>query len=256
VRTLILTLTAVAALALPASALATTETASAGGVTATLSFTNGPGINTTNETLTITAPNMATYHQTVPHNGCFKVCSPLGTKGAVHVVDLYGDGEYEVVLDLFTGGASCCGLEQVYVPSASIGSWVMSYRNFGQDGGKLEKVSGKELFLSGDNAFECEFTDCAATVLPIQIVSFTGDAFHVVTKSYPALIKKDAAQWLRYWAKYPANAEGLVPAWAADEDNLGLQKTVATKLAGWVKEGQLTQSFVNSLQRFLKKHGY
>jgi hypothetical protein len=250
VRTLILTLAALAALTLPATASAASESASA-------SYSNGPGIETTNETLTITAPGMSTYDEAVPSTGCFKVCSPASTSGAVHVLDLYGDGEYAVVLDLFTGGASCCGLEQVYVPSASIGSWVLTSHNFGQDGAKIEKVKGAYLFVSGDTWFSCAFTDCAGSVLPLQLFDFSGDAFHNVTKHYPSLIKKDAAEWWRYFAKRPsANPEGLLPAWAADEDNLGKQAQVARELAGLVKEGVLTQSFVTQLERFLKKHGY
>jgi hypothetical protein len=258
VRNLILILISLAALAIPATATAsaTSQSASAGGYTATLSYPGGPGIETTSETLTITQGGTTLYDEPVPAKGCYKVCSPGVTKGAVQVLDLYGDGEYEVVLSLFTGGASCCGLDDVYVPSAAVGSYVITTHNFGQDGARVEKVAGKYVFLSGDNAFECEFTDCAGTALPLQVFDFVGDAFHNVTKSHPALIRKDATTWWKYFAKDQSDAIGILPAWAADEDNLGLQKTVSSRLDGLVKEGELTAKFVKTLQAFLKKHGY
>ena len=79
--------------------------------------------------------------------------SPVTTEPAVQVADLYGDGEYLVVLNLFTGGADCCGIVQVYAPSAAVGSWVMTERNFGESGAKLVDEGGHEVFMSGDDAF-------------------------------------------------------------------------------------------------------
>jgi hypothetical protein len=244
-----------AVLVLPGAAAAKSYSAHAGGVTATLSFTDGPGITTKNERLTITAPGMPTYDQPVPAQGCFKVCSP-GNQPVVQVADLYGDGEYAVVLDLWSGGADCCGIEQVYVPSASIHSWVLSTRNFGNYGARLVSLSGHEVFLSGDNAFYCTFAACAASGLPIQIWSFTEDAFHNVTRSYPKLIAKDAAFWLKTYDKNISEGQGLIAAWAADEDELGLSATVRTVLQLQVADHHLTQRFVAQLEAFLQHHGY
>lgn len=240
----------------PGAASATTETASAGGVSATLSFRNGPGIETKNERLSITAPGMAAYDEPVPSKGCFKVCSPASPKHAVHVLDLYGDGEYAVVLDLFTGGASCCGLEDVYVPSASIGTWVVTTHNFGQDGARIETLSGRIVFVSGDNAFSCEFNYCAADGLPLQIFDFTGDAFHNVTRSYPEQIAKDAAFWWKSYVKYPKNATGLLPPWAADEYDLGRSAYANRRLEAQVAKHRISAGFVKRLEAFLKRHGY
>lgn len=246
---------ATGALALPATAGATSFTASAGGVKATLSYSGGPGITTRDERLTITAKGMPTYDKLVSATGCAKVCSPIA-KQPLQVVDLYGDGEQAVVLNLFSGGADCCGIEQVYVPSASIGSWVLTTRNFGEDGARIAKENGHEVFLSGDSAFYCTFTFCYASGLPLQVESFTGDAFHDVTKQYPSLIRSDAAKWLKTYYAKPSQGEGVIAAWAADDDNLGLQATVATVLQRQIADKHLTVRFVQQLQAFLKKHGY
>lgn len=253
--TLAITVAAVCVL-LPGVAAAKSFTAAAGGVTATLSYLHGPGPETTDERLQITAPGLPAYDQPVPAEGCFKVCGPVGTQPPVQVVDLYGDGQYEVVLNLFTGGASCCGIEQVYAPSSAVRSWVLTERNFGQDGTKLVEEAGKEVFLSGDNAFSCTFADCAQSGLPLQVFSFTGEAFHNVTKRYPELIARDAQQWLKAYYHEPRQGQGLIAAWAADEDNLGLEDTVSTVLERQYTDGNLTLAFVRHLQAFLKKHGY
>ena len=254
-RPLIATLAVLAALIVPAVASAASQTASAGGVTATLSYQGQVGPELQHETLTITAPGMATYSEPVPAQGCFNVCDPASAH-SVHVLDLYGTGEELVVLDLFTGGASCCGMEDVYVPSASIGTWVVTSRNFGQDGAGIEQLGGQWRFLSGDNAFACEFSFCAATPLPLRVWSFTADAFHDLTRQYPALIRRDAAQLWRLYQRHLEDGAGVIAAWAADEDHLGLQQRVATVLAQQVGEHHITASFVRQLQRFLKRHGY
>ena len=170
-RTTLAILLAAIGLTLPAAAAAKSFTAKAGGVTATLSYANGPGIETTDERLEITAKGMPTYDEAVPAKGCFKVCSPIALQ-PVQVVDLYGDGEEAVVLNLFSGGADCCGIEQVYVPSSAVGSWVLSWRNFGVDGAKVADENGHEVFLSADNAFYCTFTFCYASGLPLQVESY------------------------------------------------------------------------------------
>jgi hypothetical protein len=257
VRTAIVIAALVASLiAAAAPAAAKSITASAGHVTATLSFAHGPGPLTTDERLQITAPGMATYDEPVPAKGCFKVCSPVVTEPAVQVADLYGDGEYLVVLNLFTGGADCCGIVQIYAPSAAVGSWVLTERNFGESGAKLVDLGGHERFISGDDAFACAFIDCAQSGLPLQVFSFTGEAFHDVTTSYPALITKDANVWAKAYDANPKQGQGVIAAWAADEDNLGHEATVTSTLARQVKSGNLTAAYVSGLQAFLRKHGY
>jgi hypothetical protein len=250
-------LIAVLGLALAASALATTIGASAGGVSATLSYVGGPGITTKHERLTISRLGSVVYDRPVPSKGCFKVCGP-GDKNPVHVADLYGDGGEDVVLDLFSGGADCCTIEQVYVPSSAVNSYVLDQRNFGEAGAVLKDIgpSGRPEFVSANDAFYCQFTDCAASGLPLQIFEFSAERFVDVTRQHPKLIAVDAGNWIKLYYKHPADNAGLIAAWAADEDNLGLEATVRTVLQLQTADGHLKASFVRALQRFLKKHGY
>jgi hypothetical protein len=256
-RRAILTAVLAAVLMAPASALATTNTASAGGVEATLSYSGGPGITTKNERLTIEQNGKVVYNEAVPSKGCFKACSP-DEKNPVHVVDLYGDGSEDVVLDLFSGGADCCTIEDVYVPSAAVHSYVLDTRNFGEAGATLANIGpdGRPEFVSANNAFYCTFTACAASGLPLQILEFSGERFIDVTKLHPKLVAADASRWIKLYYKYLSNGSGLIAAWAADEDNLGLEPTVSTVLHLQVADHHLKANFVASLQRVLKQHGY
>jgi hypothetical protein len=235
----------------------TTATASAGGVTATLSYRDGPGITTKDERLTISQNGHIVYRQAVPARNCFKACSPDG-KHPVHVVDLYGDGGEDVVLDLFSGGADCCTIEQVYVPSAAVNSYVLTQRNFGEAGAVLEDIGpkGRPEFVSGNGAFYCQFTFCAASGLPLQIFEFSAERFIDVTSQHPRLIAADASDWIKLYYKHPAEGQGVIAAWAADEENLGLGATVNTVLQLQTADGHLKAAFVRTLLSFLKKHGY
>jgi hypothetical protein len=204
----------------------------------------------------ITAPHRSRYDKPVPSTDCFHVCAPLVPGHPVQVLELYGNGQYAVVLSLFSGGASCCGVDDVYVPSASIGSWVVTTHNFGQYGARIRRIDGHEVFLSGDSAFDCEFASCAASGLPIQVFAFSGDAFHNLTRRYPALIRADARMWLRAYQRFPGQGQGLLAAWAADEDNLGQGRAVGTELRRLVAEHHVSKAFVRELQGFLRRHGY
>jgi hypothetical protein len=257
-RAIVLSILALA-LATPGSALAasTVSYASAGGVTAALSYSGGPGITTEDERLKITQNGSVVYDQAVPAKGCFRVCGP-GDKEPIHVSDLYGDGSEDVVLDLFSGGADCCTIEQVYVSSAAVNSYVMDEHNFGEAGAVLKDIGpgGRPEFVSGNKAFYCQLTFCAASGLPLQIFEFTEEKFVDVTKQHPKLITADAARWIKLYYKDPTAGQGLIAAWAADEDNLGLQANVRTVLQLQTADGHLKASFVETLQRFLKRHGY
>jgi hypothetical protein len=197
------------------------------------------------------------YDEAVPAKDCFKVCGP-DDKHPVHVADLYGDGGEDVVLDLFSGGADCCTIEQVYVPSLAGNSYVLDQRNFGEAGALLKDIgpSGRPEFVSANDAFYCQFTDCAASGLPLQILEFGDDRFIDVTRQHPKLVAADAGYWLKLYYKNSTDDMGLIAAWAADEDNLGLEATVRTVLQLQTADGHLKASFVTGLQRFLKKHGY
>ena len=256
-RRLILLAALLTALLAPACALAAKATGSAGGISATLSYKGGPGITTHDERLTISRDGKVVYDQALPATGCFKVCSPEG-KNPVKVADLYGDGSEDVVLTLFSGGADCCTLDDVFVHSSAVSSYVLDQHNFGEAGALLKDIGphGIPEFVSADPAFYCQFTSCAASGLPLQIFRFVGERFVNVTTQHPTLITADAAKWLKAYRQNLKNGDGLIAAWAADEYNLGRQAAAGAELRQQVAARHLTKTFVASLERFLIKHHY
>jgi hypothetical protein len=262
--------------AAPAPALATskTQTSSAGAVTATFSFTVTSKGTYPAKLLTISRAGQIVYHQPVGWRYCGsnaaaqKYCAPGGqgsALGSVHVVDLNHTGEPNVVLDLYTGGAHCCSVEEVFSFDPGTGTYVHTDRNFGDPGERIVDLNhdGRHQFLTADDAFAYAFTDYADSGLPIEILTFTAGHFADVTRSYPKLIAKDAAQYLTAFRHHLGDGDGLIAAWAADEYRLGRRALVSSVLATELRAGHLRsqgwpsgRKFVAALNKFLRQHGY
>jgi hypothetical protein len=267
---LVFLVTVVALLTLSASAWAeTSQTASAGGVTATFSY-SGSGITVSNPNLRIIRGGQPSYDQPVYSPQCGNQCGP-GAFGAhqssVRVIRLAAGGQPDVILELFSGGANCCFTDQVFSYSGATHSYVKTEQDFASAGAQLRRLGSARRwrFLSGDDAFKYEFTDGADSADPIQIWSFSGLAFHNVTRSYPKLIAADAARWLKLFTHHISNGVGLIAAWAADEELLGHDKLVQSTLAAETRHGDLRDGdnggatgrrFITKLNRLLRQLGY
>ena len=265
--------TALSLLAAPA-ALATTQTAQSGNVTATFTF-SGSYPNFTGLHLTIAQGSTVFYDEPVASKPCGSYCapgSPSGTQASVHALDLEHDGQPDVVLDLYSGGAHCCSIEQIFSFDPGTMTYAMTQHDFGDPGAEIVDLrhNGRYEFLTADDAFAYEFTDFAASGLPIQILTFSDQHFFNVTRHYPKLIARDAARWLKAFngmarRHYP-DSVGVVAAWAADEELLGHVKLVSSFLAKQLKAGNLNSAlspeepggakFVARLRKFLRTHGY
>ncbi len=260
--------------ALVSSAGAATETVTAAGLTVTYSY-HGSSPLTLSSHLKIERGGRVLYDAAVTSKWCGSECSPnviASAKKVVHIVNLQPGGSPSVVLDLYTGGAHCCSVEQVYAFSATSSKVHKTERDFGDPGARLERLGagGSFDFVSADDDFAYAFTDFAASGLPIQVLSFSNGSFHNVTRSFPRLITRDALQWMSAFtaqsSDHYADSVGVVAAWAADEDMLGHSTTVARFLATQSAAGHLKSElnpttlgghrFVVALQRFLRRNGY
>jgi hypothetical protein len=253
------------ALVIPAVAQAKTETVTSGGVTASFTY-HKASLGYKNLSLTISRGGTVLYNAPVKAAGCGTLCWPGNLAGgkSVHVVDLEHNGGRDVVLDLFSGGANCCVIDQVFYPSGS--TYKVATRYFGNASGALSDLrhNGHLEFRSGNPVFFGRFTDDAASGFPIQILTFRSGRFHDVTRSYPGLIAKDAKEWLKAFTHHYDDGEGLIAAWAADEYMLGRKKQANQYLNTQAKAGHLRSpitslkghKFVVALQKFLKKQGY
>ena len=268
-----LTVAAVCLAAAPA-ALATTQTAHAGIVTATFTF-QGKVPNFHGLRLTIARGGTVVYDQPVVAKACATLCWPgpiTGGRTAVQVVDLEHTGDPDVVLDLYSGGAHCCNVVQVFSYDPGTMTYGEAERDFGDPDARIVDLrhNGRFEFLTADDSFAYAFTDFAASGLPIEILTFAGGHFTDVTRGYPALVAKDARFWLKAFdglaSDHYSDSVGVIAAWAADEDLLGNSRFVGTYLEKQLKLGHLTvpagsfspggKRFITHLMRFLRNHGY
>jgi hypothetical protein len=253
---------------------AATQTVKEEGLAATFTY-HGTSPLSQNPHLEITQDGKVVFDQPVSSLWCGKECSPnviAGARNVVHIVRLQRLGPPSVVLDLYSGGAHCCAIEQVYSFEANSARIHKTEHDFGDPGVQLVKLGagGSYDFLSANDVFAYAFTDFAASGLPIEILSFSGDAFHNVTRSFPGLIAKDAKQWMSAFdqqaSSHYQDSVGVVAAWAADEDMLGHSASVARFLAHQAQAGHLNSAlspvtssgrkYVVALQKFLRQNGY
>src|SRR5262249_6124187 len=160
------------------------------------------------------------------------------------VADLDGDGEPEVEVDLYSGGAHCCYLLYVYRWNGSL--YAAQQLDTASAGYKQRDLDGDGLpeWVSGDPRFEYLFTSFAASASPLRIYDYSDGRFVAVTDAYPGLVRKDAAMWWRVYRRRPSNEDqdnrGLLAAWAADMCALGQSAKVWPALDAAHRAGKLT----------------
>lgn len=259
-------LTALAVAATAASAKTTTQSASSGDVRATFTF-SGTAPQIKDMRLKITRAGHLVYDHAVSSRACGKLCEPGGFgahPSSVRVVDLQGNRQPDVILELFSGGADCCFVDQVFSLEPG-GTYAATEHDFLYSAPKITHLGSKWRFVSADGNFLCTFTDCADSGEPVQIWSFESHRFINVTRSYPHLISVDAAKWMRLFRSHLSNGVGLIAAWAADEELLGHNRLVQSTLAadaakGVLLDGDLGQAtgtrFVAKLNKLLRKLHY
>lgn len=250
------------------SARATTVTAQSGDVTATFSYA-GRQIPYRDLRLTISQSGHVLYNQLVASSSCAQYCSPgaLGPhQSALRVLDLESDGQPDVALALFTGGAHCCFVDQVYSYDPGTMTYAKTEQDFQNSGADLRQVNGRYVFVSANNDFYYKYASFAYSGAPIQIFRFSGGRFLDHTRSYPSLIKADAALWWKAFTHSYSQGEGLIAPWAADEYLLNKMALVNSTLQTELRQNHLRsggfpgvpsgKKFIAALKKFLIAQGY
>lgn len=256
------------ALVLPGSALAVTQTSALGQVSASLSYSarGNSGFPVYSQGhLTIIRAGKTAYSQAI--HDC-RDCQPgafRAGESSVKVVEIDGGGEPNVVLSLFSGGANCCFIAQVFTWAPAARAYVETRHDFLNPGFTLKRLTpgGRLRFVSADASFIGALTSDAASGTPLQIWSFGALRFTDVTRRYPALIRRDAGFWLRVFKRsIKVGGTGALAAWAADEEMLGHDRLVQRTLQEALRAGHLTGGFVNgrayitALNQLLRRYGY
>jgi hypothetical protein len=254
-----------AAPAAPAAASAHVATARLGQVSATLTY-QGSFPTFTDLHLTITDSGRRAYDQAVNLRQC-RDCGPIAVspgRSPLKIADLEANGRPDVVLGLYSGGAHCCITDQVYRPEPGAHRYAMTSHPFADAGARVVRRGGRYVFLSADVRFAYVFTSFAASGFPIQIWSFASGRFADITDSYPALVATDADSYLAAFKKHTDDGEGLIGAWAADEERLGNGALVTSTLDQERQAGHLEtlagglggRAFITELIKLLRRYGY
>jgi hypothetical protein len=265
------------AFAAPAQASATTETASSGQVSATFTYAKTADGNFKNLHLSIQRGGVVARDQAVESEDCGAYCWP-GSAGldssSLTVRDLDGDAEPEVVLALYTGGAHCCVVVQVFALNSAAGAaptYAVAEHNFGDAGYELTDIEGDGTpeFQSADYRFAYSLASYAGSGMPVQIWRYRAGALVDVTREYPALIRADSKDHWKTYRKYirktsPYNDPGLgaLAAWAGNEYLLGhgakVQRELRSALARRWLNGGFTRgrATIRTLNKLLSDAGY
>jgi hypothetical protein len=202
---------------------------------------------------------------------CGKQCGPAAVgrnAKSIGIAALQPHRPANVILELFSGGANCCFIDQVFSYDPARKTFVKTEHYFGNAGALIKPIGPHHRleFRSANPDFQYVFTDGADSGEPIQIWQFADRAFADVTRSYPGLIRTDAARWFKFFKHNLSNGVGLIAAWAADEELLGHDALVQSVLATQASQGHLRagsgggnatgRAFIAKLNRFLVNQGY
>jgi hypothetical protein len=246
-------------LALPAAA-ARGEIIEAGDsrVSAAVAFEQGADeVSWRDLTLTVRREGAPVVERALKVRGCEEpYCRPVG----VVVRDLDADGEPEVLVDVFTGGAHCCTVTELLTWDGAV--YRSRFRDWLDAGYTIRDLNGdgRPELQSVDARFRYEFASFAGSAFPVQVWQVDGGAFADVTAGFPALVRRDAARWLRIYrgrrGKRGREWQGALAAWAADQERLGGRRRVDREMRLALRRKWIDRAYLKALDRFLVATGY
>lgn len=277
---IVVALAALVAAAPGASAVAPAskrEVARAGATRAVLVYAVGVPSDRVKPRITIARRGRATFSERVPPHPRDRAGPTVQPGGgeykSVFARDLDADGEAEVFLNLYWGGAHCCWWTRIYTYSEARAKYVPRNHWWGEARafygfrGSLRDLDGdgRPEFSGRDDRF-MELSYYA--VDPIRIWSYRAGALHDVTRRHPEQVARDARE---LWSFYPEArrkrwVRELLAAWAADQYLLERGDRAEHVLAQASRRGELRAklyerprsgtAWITVLKRFLRKTGY
>ena len=261
---------------------ATTETATNGTVTAELSYvtrTRGSGRfrfkEFRNFRVKITRAGQVLYDQPVG-DPCEQFCTPTETaltRRHIALRDLNADGEPEVIVGLFTGGANCCVLVLAYGYDAPANVYRRAELDTGGGYVARDLDSDGVIELVGDDfRFRGLFTCGACGPRPIRIWHYGLRRFEVVTTDFPAKIREHARRMRRFYERVrnrneAAFVKGALTPLVADLCLLDRCGRGFRLVRAAIRRGELDRrsifdvsplrfAYLRALKRFLRRTGY
>lgn len=266
----------------------TVESASAGPVTASLSYDRvsyppeqdgfQPYDTFTRLEVSITRAGNVVYTRSLYDRKCEKVyCHPANRllpsdqQQSVLVRDLDADGEPEVIVDLRLGGAHdrCYTIFYRYTaPTYTPLKWLFNepcYSITQPDRGPVPELVTRDTDFTDHYALG--YADWA---WPPRVWHYRHGRLVNVTRRYPTLVRTNAALDWRSWRRHAhdfGGALGVLAVWTADEYLLGHRDHALRVLRRLAREGRLTSHgapariptglrYIHTLDIYLRRHGY
>ena len=276
------------AAAAPAHAAGTgpqTETATAGGVTATLTYTMTSAYQASDLHLAITRDGVPATLPAGgdPAAGCAgcRDAAPIGGLGSglssLTLTDLDGDGETEVIVDTYSGGAHCCSISAIYGWDSTTSAYRRLVKNWADPGYTLKHLGtapGEEL-VSADPRFAYTFCAYVCSAMPVVVLRYEDYSLVDVTKQFPLQMRRqdrELRQTIKRLGRKPADrfaVRGMLPALCANLYRLGEGASCRSQLQSALRRGWLSQApgdqaadwaggrkYIARVDRVLKKYGY
>ena len=273
-RSLIAVLTLASLLCVAPAALAKTETARSGDVTATLTY-KGKQPTFRPAHLTITQAGLTVFDADVKMPCSFCGLVRISNRNVMRLRDLDADAEPEVLLSAYSGGAHCCVYALVYRFIQFGNTYQPSSQDF-RDAGYVLRDLNKDKrpeFVSGDIRFIDAYTSHAASATPIAIYQLDDGRFTNVTRKFRAAIRAHARRMLGFYRqalrepREDRDVRGVLAAYVADEYLLKRRKRGLAVLRRAARRGQLNappgghigpsgRRYVRTLKRDLRRWGY
>lgn len=261
---------------MPASALAETETARSGPVTATLSYRK-LDFGATDVRIRVERAGAVVVDDAGPAFGppCNERCEywPLnaGRGRSIFLRNLDADREVEILAEFYTGGANCCLASRIYDFDG-----IAAYRRIDRDWRTSDHRGARDLggdgvyeFLSTDSRFKFRFGCGACTPSPVRIFRLRAGKLRDVTRRFPGTIRRHLGLRRREFRRVRTDrlaARGFLAPVVADRYLLGQGRKARRTLRSALRKGHLRgargdgipdgHAYVRALLRFLRRTGY
>jgi hypothetical protein len=254
------------------AALADEHTVSSGQVAATLSYDQLDDYEFSDLWLTVARAGVPVYDEPVDITNCDEpYCIPTvavsNDDNGLTVRDLDADGEPEVIMDVFTGGAHCCTVSETLRWDGT--GYRAAEHNWFDAGYRLRDFDGdgRPEFKTADTRFAYKWASFAFSGFPVRVLSYQAGHLTDITRAHKPLIRSDARYYKRVYRKALRKhwePLGLIAAWTADQYQLHRRRAALRFLRYEARAGHLYngpyyksgRAYIRQLDETLRRWGY
>ncbi len=177
------------------------------------------------------------------------------------LTDLDGDGEPEILIDLFPRDRRCCAYSLIYRYLPASGQYSYVQHPWGAAGYQLKDFDqdGVPEFESLDRRFGLRFASSyAEAAAPLQIWQYRQGQMFDVTRQYPNLVAEDAE---KLWQSYQLlsssgqDVRSVLAAYLANKILLGQGQEAWSQVQASYEGGDRLE-YLENLRTFLRSTGY